>query len=215
MPQHKENGKAATPLMQGIEALLFVADTPLSVEELATLWERAYGTRPSAESVRAAIEALNRVYAETGRVLRIQRWGGGYRLATVASVSPLLQCYKQKEVKLSQTLLETLAIIAYRQPITKPEIDHIRGVNSDYALRRLQELELVTVTGRSDTIGRPLLYGTTQRFLEHFGLDSLEDLPELPELEQLLEHPEIQQEHLRFLYPLESEHQEAEASTKK
>ncbi len=211
MPQHKEKGEVAIPLMQGIEALLFVADVPLSVEEMATLWERAYGTRPSSEEVKAAIEALNRVYEETGRVFRIQRWGGGYRLATVAPVSPLLQHYKQPEAKLSQTLLETLAIIAYRQPITKPEIDHIRGVNSDYALRRLQELELITVTGRSDTVGRPLLYGTTQRFLEYFGLNSLNDLPELPELKQLLENPEIRQEHLRLLYSFEPENQESTA----
>jgi len=126
----------------------------------------------------------------------------------MASVSPLLQYYKQQEVKLSQTLLETLAIIAYRQPITKPEIDHIRGVNSDYAIRRLQELELIEIKGRSDTVGRPLLYGTTRRFLEHFGLNSLNDLPELPELQQLLENPEIQREHLRLLYPLEPEQDE-------
>ncbi len=209
MSQPERNGTAATPLMQGIEALLFVADAPLSDEELATLWERAYGTRPSREEITGAIEALNRVYEETGRVLRIHRWGGGYRLATVAFVSPLLQYYKQQETKLSQTLLETLAIIAYRQPITKPEIDHIRGVNSDYALRRLQELELIEVKGRSDTIGRPLLYGTTPRFLEHFGLNSLDDLPELPELQQLLESPEIQHEHLRLLYSLDSEQNEA------
>ncbi len=209
MSQPEHNGTAATPLMQGIEALLFVADAPLSDEELAVLWERAYGRRPSREEVAEAIAALNRVYEETGRVFRIYRWGGGYRLATVASVSPLLQHYKQQETRLSQTLLETLAIIAYRQPITKPEIDHIRGVNSDYALRRLQELELVEVKGRSDTIGRPLLYGTTRRFLEHFGLNSLQDLPELPELKQLLENPEIQREHLRLLYPLDPEQNEA------
>lgn len=208
MLQPERNGMAATPLMQGIEALLFVADAPLSAEELAALWERAYGTRPEAGEIEQAIAALNDVYEKTGRVFRIYRWGGGFRLATMASVSPLLQYYKQQEVKLSQTLLETLAIIAYRQPITKPEIDHIRGVNSDYAIRRLQELELIEIKGRSDTVGRPLLYGTTRRFLEHFGLNSLDDLPELPELQQLLENPEIQREHLRLLYPLEPEQDE-------
>ncbi|WP_397547695.1 SMC-Scp complex subunit ScpB [Rhodothermus marinus] len=209
MSQPERNGTAATPLMQGIEALLFVADAPLSAEALAVLWERAYGTRPEVGEIEQAIAALNDVYEQTGRVFRIYRWGGGFRLATVAFVSPLLQCYKQQETKLSQTLLETLAIIAYRQPITKPEIDHIRGVNSDYAIRRLQELELIEVKGRSDTIGRPLLYGTTQRFLEHFGLNSLDDLPELPELQQLLENPEVQREHLRLLYPLDPEQNEA------
>jgi len=208
MSQPERNGTAATPLMQGIEALLFVADAPLSTEALAALWERAYGTRPEVGEIEQAIAALNDVYEQTGRVFRIYRWGGGFRLATVASISPLLQCYKQQEIKLSQTLLETLAIIAYRQPITKPEIDHIRGVNSDYAIRRLQELELIEIKGRSDTVGRPLLYGTTRRFLEHFGLNSLNDLPELPELQQLLENPEIQREHLRLLYPLEPEQDE-------
>ncbi len=209
MLQPERNGTVATSLMQGIEALLFVADAPLSVEELAALWEQAYGSRPEAGEIEQAIMALNAVYEQTGRVFRIYRWGGGFRLATVASVNPLLQYYKQQEkIKLSQTLLETLAIIAYRQPITKPEVDHIRGVNSDYAIRRLQELELIEIKGRSDTIGRPLLYGTTQRFLEHFGLNSLENLPKLPELQQLLENPEIQREHLRLLYSLDSEEEE-------
>lgn len=199
---HNKNGVSS--LVQGIEALLFVADAPLSAEELAALWEQAYGTRPTSREIEEAVETLNRAYETTGRVFRIYQWGGGYCLATVPAVSPLLQCYKQPESKLTQTLLETLAIIAYRQPITKPEIDHIRGVNSDYAIRRLQELELIEIKGRSDTIGRPLLYGTTQRFLEYFGLNSLQDLPELPRLQQLLENPEIRREHLRLLYPLES-----------
>lgn len=205
MLPHNNEDLQAPSLVQGIEALLFVADAPLSAEELARLWEQAYGVRPTLEEVQETIATLNRIYEEGGRVFRIYPWGEGYRLATIAVVNPLLQCYKPQEKKLSQTLLETLAIIAYRQPITKPEIDHIRGVNSDYAIRRLQELELIEVKGRSDTIGRPLLYGTTQRFLEHFGLNSLEDLPELPELQHLLEHPALSQEHLRLLYPLADE----------
>ena len=95
--------------------------------------------------------------------------------------------------------MEALAVIAYRQPVTRPEVDFIRGVNSDYAIRKLLEMELVDVEGRADSLGRPLLYGTTDLFLEQFGLNSLEDLPTLREVEELLDDPSFDEERAKLL----------------
>ncbi len=204
MSFHEEN----QALMQALEAVLFVADEPLSASQLVALWREAFDVSITEADVETAIAALNATYEATGRVFRIYTWAGGYRLATIPAITPLLQFYKKTEkVKLTQPLLETLAIIAYRQPITKPEIDHLRGVDAEHALNRLQELELIQVVGRSDTIGRPLLYGTTQRFLDHFGLPSLQQLPPLPSIEALSADPQIRQEQLRALLDsLDGEH---------
>lgn len=101
--------------------------------------------------------------------------------------------------KLSRTLMETLAIVAYSQPTTKPEVDFVRGVDSDYAVRKLLELGLIDIVGRSDAIGRPLLYGTSERFLEQFGLSQLEALPKLKEVEELLGDPAFKKERLHLL----------------
>jgi segregation and condensation protein B len=95
--------------------------------------------------------------------------------------------------------METLAILAYRQPVTKPEVDFVRGVDSDYAVRRLLDLGLVDVRGRADSVGRPLLYGTTDRFLELFGLNALGDLPNLREIESILDDPSFHRERARLL----------------
>jgi segregation and condensation protein B len=95
--------------------------------------------------------------------------------------------------------METLAILTYKQPASKPEIDYVRGVDSDYALRRLLDVGLVDVVGRSDSVGRPLLYGTTARFLEEFGLSALDDLPNLREIEELLDDPAFNKERARLL----------------
>jgi segregation and condensation protein B len=95
--------------------------------------------------------------------------------------------------------METLAVIAYRQPVTRPEVDFIRGVNSDYAIRKLLEMGLADVEGRADSLGRPLLYGTTSLFLEQFGLNSLDDLPTLREVEELLDDPAFDEERAKLL----------------
>ncbi len=188
-----------TLLMQAVEAMLFVADEPMPASQFVLAWEEAFGTTITEADVEAAIAALNAAYEATGRVFRIYSWAGGYRLATIPSVHALLQAYKKEQKKLTRSLLETLAIIAYRQPITKAEIDHLRGVDTAHALHRLQELDLIQVVGRSDTIGRPLLYGTTQRFLDHFGLSSLQELPPLPSLETLTTDPLVRKEQIRAL----------------
>lgn len=149
---------------------------------------------------------LNAAYRRGGRAFRVQRWGGGLRLATTEEVSPFVQALFSDDEgrRLSRSLLETLAVIAYKQPVTKPEIDHVRGVSSDYALRQLLEREFVVISGRSDAIGRPLLYATTDRFMDQFGLDDLEALPKPREIEDILGDPSFNKERARLLAELTS-----------
>ncbi|ARA92305.1 SMC-Scp complex subunit ScpB [Rhodothermaceae bacterium RA] len=186
---------------QAVEALVFTADEPLSAEAMAGVIAEVTGAAVDPAAVEAAVEALNTAYETQGRVLRLYRWGGGYRMATVPAVAPFVQAYvhPRRTQRLSRSLLETLAILAYRQPATKPEIDAVRGVDSDYALRKLLELGLIDVVGRSDSLGRPLLYGTTPRFLDVFGLDGLDALPSLREVEDILGEAAFSKERAELL----------------
>jgi segregation and condensation protein B len=122
-------------------------------------------------------------------------------MATRDSLSPFVRALfvGEQETSLSRSLLETLAVVAYRQPVTRPEVDFIRGVNSDYAIRKLLEMNLVDVNGRADTLGRPLLYGTTDRFLEQFGLEGTDDLPTLREVKDILDDPAFDEERAKLL----------------
>ena len=108
----------------------------------------------------------------------------------------------EDEKRLSRSLLETLAVIAYKQPVTKPEIDHVRGVGSDYALRQLMERDFVAISGRGEGVGRPLLYATSERFLDQFGLADLGDLPSTREIEEILSDPSFNKERARLLADL-------------
>lgn len=174
------------------EALVFAAEDPIAASRIADVFTDVTGHDAlSNADVRDVVEQLNTEYEETGRTLRIEQWAHGYRLATVAEVSPYLKAHfgRDRERRLSRSLMETLAVVAYRQPVTRPEVDFVRGVSADYALRKLMEIGLVDVVGRSDSVGRPLLYGTTDAFLEEFGLHSLDDLPTLREIEDLLDDP--------------------------
>jgi segregation and condensation protein B len=162
-----------------VEALLLSTDRPLAEERLADLLGlRAKG--PTA-SVRAALDQLNREYEQTGRAFRAQRVAGGWQLLTLPALGPLISRLHQdrRESRLSQPALETLAIIAYRQPIMRAEIEAIRGVACGEVLRALLERRLVRITGRAEQLGRPMLYGTTGQFLKIFGLPGLDALPPL------------------------------------
>jgi segregation and condensation protein B len=189
-------------LMRAVEALVFAADEPLTAGTIAELFaEITQEVPPSQEQIEEAVERLNAVYEAGGRALRIRRWAGGYRMSTTQEVAPYLKVYFQEDRRrrLSRSLMETLAILAYKQPATKPEIDFVRGVDSDYALRKLLETGLIDVLGRADSVGRPLLYRTTDRFLEAFGLEGLDDLPNLREIEALLNDPAFNREKARLL----------------
>ncbi len=176
-----------------IEAMLFVSDKPLFVNEIKGVLE---DFKP--QDVKEVIAELTKEYEDTSRAFRIKEIAGGYQITTDPSLAPWLKkLYKTSGVdRLTGPSLETLAIVAYKQPATKPEIEAIRGVNVDGVLKTLIEKNLVKITGRRETPGRPILYGTTQEFLQYFGLNSLQELPKLEEFnftEKDIELPE----HLR------------------
>jgi len=184
-----------------IESLIFAADEPVSAERLIEVVSDISGTRPvKKKDILKAVDFLNEEYSKTGRAFQVNMWAGGYRLATLSEYAPFIRNLLQtSKRKLSRSLVETLAILSYRQPATKPEIDFIRGVDSDHALRRLLELEFIELMGRKDTPGRPLLYGTTDLFLEKFGLADLKSLPNLREIEDLLADPDFDKERAQLM----------------
>jgi len=169
----------AHELRNVIEALLFAADEPLSLARIRDILSGEDG-----KAVRAAVEALRDEYAAAARGIQIEEIANGYRLLSNLRYAPFVeQLHKaEKRGKITQAGLETLAIIAYKQPIHRADIEAIRGVAVDSILRTLQDRALIRIVGRADVLGRPFLYGTTKRFLEAFGLKSLDDLPSVEEL---------------------------------
>ncbi len=170
-------------LTQIVEALLFASDAPLSPADIARIDERL-----DEDTVQAVIQELRGEYEETERAFQVYEVAGGYQLLTRPDYALYLERYETvpQTTRLSFPGLETLAIVAYRQPIGRAEIEEIRGVGSTGALKTLAERGLVEVTARGEGLGRPLLYGTTSKFLEHFGFRSLEDLPRPEELSIVL-----------------------------
>ena len=185
------------------EALIFASDEPVTAAQIGEVFGRVTGEEgPSQEEVLDVVEALNEGYRRTDRTFEIHTWGGGFRMTTEAAMAPYVQALfaDARPKRLSRSLMETLAVLAYRQPTTKPEVDFVRGVDSDYAVRKLLELGLVDVVGRSESLGKPLLYGTTSKFLEQFGLNSLDELPTLREIEELLADPAFSRERAELLH---------------
>jgi segregation and condensation protein B len=163
-----------------VEALLFAADRPLTVAQLA----RALPAGVGAREVRAQLKAIAEDLAGSERGFELREIAGGWQLLTREKFAPYVARLKRAAAakKLSGPALETLAVAAYKQPVTRAEIERIRGVNCGDMLRSLLEKRLVRIAGRSSELGNPLLYGTTQEFLEHFGLKSIADLPRSAEL---------------------------------
>lgn len=160
-------------LVAAVEAILFVADRPLSTAELAEL------TEVPAQVAEEALAALDEVLA--GRGLRIQRLKDAWQLTTAPAVADRVRRYAERaEGRLSPAALEALAVVAYQQPVTRGEVERVRGVDSESVIRSLLHRRLVAEVGRRDSPGRPILYGTTFAFLERFGLVGLEHLPPLP-----------------------------------
>lgn len=190
-------------LQMVLEALAFATDVPVSAKEVCRVYAEVAGEAclPSEAAVEEAFEALNDSYEIGGHTMRIQYWAGGLRMTTTASVAPFLEAFFRSERRrhLTKPLMETLAIVAYKQPATKAEIDSVRGVDSGYALRKLLELNLLAIFGRADIIGRPMLYATTERFLEEFGLKNLDELPNLRQAEELLGDAAFNDERTRLL----------------
>lgn len=190
-----------------VEALLFASASPLSKAQILDAIVAVNPLMNVHESeISSAIEELNGDYDATGRIFRIQKLGDAFTFKTDERTHKWLQHIQHENLnrKLTQSAVETLAIIAYKQPITKPVVDSIRGVDSGHMVRQLMEKGLIEVSGRSDTPGRPLLYRTTPVFLSHFGLESMEDLPKPREIDEILRDDDMA-EHRQTMLELKAE----------
>ena len=168
---------------QIVEAVLFASDAPLTPGEIARADERL-----DEDQVEEALQMLKAEYDDAQRAFHLTEIAEGYQILTRPEFAPYLERFDNvpRANRLSGPSLETLAIIAYRQPIGRIDIEYIRGVNSSGVIRTLQDRSLIDIVGRGDGLGRPLLYGTTQHFQEHFGFASLDDLPRPDELPIIL-----------------------------
>jgi len=167
------------PLEQRVEALLFASERSLSETKMKTVL--GIEDDDATKQIKVAIETLNASYDREARTFRIERIAGGYRVMTREELAPLVSRLhaERQQQKLSQAALETLSIIAYRQPVMRAEIEVIRGVACGDVLRGLMDRRLVKIVGRAEELGRPMLYGTTKEFLAIFGLANLNDLPDV------------------------------------
>src|SRR5690625_4106216 len=191
-----------TRLSSVIESLIFASPEPVSAEKICEIIARGEENLDlETGAVDTFVDKLNQRYAENGLAFEIDIVGGGYTFATRKRYEPWLSIFQHENAyrKLSQSAIETLAIVAYRQPVTKPEVDDIRGVDSGYILRKLLEKVLIEVSGRLDAPGKPLLYRTTNHFLKHFGINSIEELPKPREIEEILKDDDMA-EHRQFLF---------------
>lgn len=202
-------GSSELAVREIVEALFFATDEPLTIRQVLDIFNALEdGQKPrgiSEEIILSTVRDLNEEYGRTGRAFRIARVAGGYQFATLPQFAVWLgKMLKEKSKrKLSVSALESLAIIAYKQPVTKPEIEAIRGVNADYMMHTLLERNLIAIIGRAATPGRPLLYGTTKEFLKHFGINDLSELPKPREIDELMAETEFEVEK-RMLADLEA-----------
>jgi len=176
----EEGGEGRLDRLKGIlEAVLFVRDQPIAFGRLVALLDGEY----EAGEIRDALSSLREAYAAEGRGIRLEEVAGGYQFLTSPEASPYIgKLFEDRaDARLSPAAFETMAVIAYKQPITKAELETIRGVGCVPVLKTLIDKGLVRVVGRDDSLGRPLLYGTSRRFLEVFGLSSLRALPRADE----------------------------------
>jgi segregation and condensation protein B len=166
-----------------VEALILASPEPIASKKIA---EADDNLTPS--KVTEAVKELNSRYESNGGSFRIREVAGGYQFYILPDFTRYVEelFTRRRKMRLTRAALETLAIVAYKQPVTKVDIDHIRGVSSDGVLHNLLEKNLVTIKGRSESVGRPMEYGTTDEFLKFFGINQLEDLPDMTEIEELV-----------------------------
>ncbi len=178
-------------LQQDIEAVIFASEEAVTLQTV----RQVTGRDLDSAEFQSIIEKLNAEYAETGRTFHIHRIAGGYRFLSRPEFSDILKKLLAPNIRrrLSQSILEVLAVIAYNQPVTRGEIQQIRGVSPDYAIDRLLLRGFIEVRGRADSPGKPLQYGTTKEFLDLFHLSSLKDLPKLREIKEILQEHEEQE----------------------
>lgn len=199
-----------------VEALIFAADDPLPPGDIITAIKGIDGNdiEINEDEIEKTVDDLIQKYEQNGNSFTILKIAGGYTFATKhdhAKYVGYLSTEKSKR-RLSQAALETLAIIAYKQPLTKPELETIRGVNSDYTLNTLLEKNLITIQGRADTVGRPLLYVTTDEFLKYFGLRNINDLPKPREIDEIMKDEDFLEQKRRIMMNGMEEKLEEEAA---
>ena len=177
--QEPEPDEIEATLETVVEAVLFASDEPISPKRLVDIAEAG-----SVKQVNQCVKAMNKKYREGGFSFRIEKISGGYQMMTLSAFNPwITKLIKvRSDNKLTPAALETLAIVAYKQPIIRADIEAIRGVASGEILRNLMYKGMVKIVGRAEVIGRPMLYGTTKKFLDVFGLNTLKDLPKIEEL---------------------------------
>jgi len=167
-----------------IEALIFSSEQSLRLEEIAYCLQTALEIDISTEQIAESIFTIQKKYSDENLAIELVKVNNGYQFLTKKIFHPvinLLQAQRSKK-KLSQAALETLAIVAYKQPATKTDIEQIRGVNCDYSIQKLLEKELITIVGKSESVGKPILYGTSTLFMDYFGINNMEELPHIKEL---------------------------------
>jgi segregation and condensation protein B len=168
---------------QYIEALIFVSEQSIRTEEIIYCLQAAFSQDFTEKQINVHIDNISQKYLDKNFAIELVKVSNGYQFLTKKAyhqVISLLQMQRSKK-KLSQAAIETLAIIAYKQPVTKPDVEQIRGVNCDYSIQKLLEKELISIVGKSETIGKPILYGTSSIFMDYFGINSINELPQIKE----------------------------------
>jgi len=171
-------------ILLNIEAIIFASEEGISKHDLKQVLKDALAIDINTQEVLDLLKKIQEKYEDEDQIFSLKVFNNQYQFLTKEKYHEVvnqLQAHKDKK-KLSQTTLETLSIIAYRQPITKLEIEQIRGVNCDYSIQRLLEKKLIEIAGKAETIGKPLLYATSGQFMQHFGLKSVKDLPQLKDI---------------------------------
>ena len=171
-----------------LEAVLFTASEPISISQLRSVFDRAI----SGHAIRAQLRELGQFYDQHQRSFQISEIANGFQICTRPDYAGWIEKFhtRQVRVKLTPSALETLAVVAYKQPVTRLEIEEIRGVNSDSVLNSLIEKGLVRISGRKQEAGRALLFSSSNQFLEQFGLKNLSDLPSVEEIQEILDQSE-------------------------
>jgi segregation and condensation protein B len=166
-------------LQNHIEALIFCSPTPVKVAEIKSCLSEMFNADVPEEDITGAIKRIEDKFLQEEFSFQLNKAAGGYQFLTKpayqASIGIMLK--QQSKKRLSTSAMETLSIIAYRQPISKTDIENIRGVNCDYAVQKLLDKQLIEITGKAETVGRPMLYGTTPKFMEYFGINDIGELP--------------------------------------
>ncbi len=197
-----------------IESLVFASEEPVSLDLIFTAIKEIDGDDIdiSKDEIENVIDEINVKYTSSDFPFNIVKVANGFSFATKPEYGKYVGFLSTERSKrrLSQAAIETLAIIAYKQPITKPELEAIRGVNSDYIITTLLEKNLITIKGRAETIGRPLLYGTTEEFLKYFGLYQISDLPKPREIEEIMKDEDFIEQKQKIMMNLVEEDLEKE-----